>query len=197
MKRFWPGFFLGILIAMLVPLLVVASGVVNFAATAGPSAAEAAFARFAVGRSMAWRVPHATNPHAGDQQAAAAGIHHYADTCLACHGAPGVSPKEFAKGLNPPAPNLTKSLDNRTDAELFWIVKNGIRMTGMPALGPTHTDDDIWKVVSFVRSLPTLTDEQKTKLTEALGSGHEHGQSDHDSDSQGHDRHFDDHAHGH
>lgn len=197
MKRFWPGFFLGILISMLVPLLILASGALNFAATAGPSSAEAALAKFAVGRSMAWRVPEMINPYAGDQQAAAAGIHHYADTCLACHGAPDVSPKEFAKGLNPPAPNLTKSLDNRTDAELFWIVKNGIRMSGMPALGPTHTDDDIWKIVSFVRTLPTLSHEQKTQLTEALGSGHEYGQSDHDSDSQGHDRHSDDHAHGH
>jgi hypothetical protein len=120
-------------------------------------------------------------------------IHHYADTCFACHGAPGVSPKEFAKGLNPPAPNLTKSLDNRSDAGLFWIVKNGIRMTGIPAHGPTHTDDDIWKVVSFVRTLPTLSHEQKMQLTEAIGSGHEHSQSDHDS----HHGHSDDHAHGH
>lgn len=197
MKRFWTGLVLGILISILVPLLVLASGVVNMAATAGPSAAEVAFARFAVRRSMAWRVPEATNPYAGDQQAEAAGIDHYADTCLACHGAPGVPPKEFAKGLNPPAPNLIESLNNRSDAELFWIVKNGIRMTGMPALGPTHTDDDIWKVVSFVRTLPTLSEEQTTQLTEALGSGHEHGQSDHDSDSPADHGHSDGHAHRH
>jgi len=197
MNRFWPGFVLGILFSILTPLVVVASGVVNFAATAGPSAAEAAIARFAVRRSMAWRVLETANPYAGDQQAAAAGIHHYADSCLACHGAPGVSPKEFTKGLNPPAPNLTESLYERTDSELFWIVKNGIRMTGMPALGPTHTDDDIWKVVSFVRTLPTLTDVQKMLLTEALGSGHEHGQTGHDSSSQGHHRHSGNHPHEH
>ncbi len=64
MKRFWTGLVLGILISIVVPLLVVASGVVNVAATAGPSAAEVAFARFAVRRSMAWRVPEATNPYA-------------------------------------------------------------------------------------------------------------------------------------
>ncbi|WP_425399174.1 c-type cytochrome [Aeoliella sp.] len=141
--------------------------------------------------------PGSDKPLRQTQQAEAAGIDHYADTCLACHGAPGVPPKEFAKGLNPPAPNLIKSLNNRSDAELFWIVKNGLRMTGMPALGPTHTDDDIWKVVSFVRTLPTLSEEQTTQLIEALGSGHEHGQSDHDSDSPADHGHSDGHAHRH
>lgn len=184
MKQLWPGFFLGILISILVPLLVIVSGAVNFAATTAPSNVETAFAKFAVGRSMAWRVPNATNPYAGDPQAIESGSHHYADTCLGCHGAPGVSPKEFTMGLNPPSPKLSESLSTRSDAELFWIVKNGIRMTGMPALGPTHSDDDIWRIVSFVRSLPQLTDEQKMQFEEALGSGHEHGESAHDSDSQ-------------
>lgn len=193
MKRFWPGVLLGILISFVVPLLVVVSGVINFAATTGPSAAEAAFAKFAVGRSMAWRVPDATNPHAGDPQAIASGSHHYADTCLACHGAPGVSPKEFAVGLNPPAPKLVDSLKKRSDAELFWIIKNGIRMTGMPALGPTHSDDDIWRIVSFVRSLPQLTDGQKSQFKEALGTGHEHGESGRKTSSHGDH----DHANGH
>ncbi len=195
MTRFWPGFILGILTSIVVPLLVVASGIVNFAAVAGPTSAEAAFAKFAVGRSMARRVPEVTNPFAGDQQAATSGFHHYADTCLACHGAPGVPPREFAKGLNPPAPNLTKSLSKRSDAELFWIVKNGIHMTGMPALGPTHTDDDIWKIVSFVRSLPSLSDEQKSQLRETLGSGHAHGDSDHNSEPQDHHDHSNGHTH--
>ncbi len=195
MNRFWLGALSGILISIAVPLLAVATGVINFAATVEPSKIEVAFAKFAVGRSMAWRVADATNPHAGDPQAIKAGSHHYADTCLACHGAPDVAPKEFAKGLNPPAPNLTKSLSKRSDAELFWIVKNGIRMTGMPALGPTHTDDDIWKIVSFVRSLPELSDEQKGQLRETLGSGHEHGDSEHKSESQHHQDHSNGHAH--
>lgn len=190
MARFWPGFIFGILASIAVPLLVVASGVVNFAAVADPTSAEAAFAKFAVGRSMARRISDATNPFTGDQLAAASGFRHYADTCLACHGAPDVPPKEFAKGLNPPAPDLTESLSKRSDAELFWIVKNGIRMTGMPALGPTHNDEDIWKIVSFVRNLPDLSDKQRSQLREALGSGHEHSGNSHQTDSH-------DHAKGH
>lgn len=195
MKRYWPGVLLGILISITIPLLAITAGVVNFAATNSPSAAEATIAKFAVDRSMAWRVRDTANPFAGDKQAAASGFHHYADTCLACHGAPDVPPKEFAKGLNPPAPNLTNSLSTRSDAELFWIVKNGIRMTGMPALGPTHTDNDIWKIVSFVRSLPDLSDEQRTQLREALGSGHEHSGNSHQTDSDDHHDHANGHTH--
>ncbi|QEG01484.1 hypothetical protein Mal15_55610 [Stieleria maiorica] len=195
MKRYLAGLLLGVLISIALPLLVISAGVINFAATTPPSEAEVAMAKFAIDRSMAWRVPKMSNPFAGDAQATASGFHHYSDTCLACHGAPGVSPKEFAKGLNPPAPNLTKSLGQRSDAELFWIIKNGFRMTGMPALGPTHTDDDIWKIVSFVRSLPDLSDQQKTILRESLGSGHKHGDSDHNSKPKDHHDHPSGHAH--
>ncbi|QDV85428.1 c-type cytochrome [Planctomycetes bacterium TBK1r] len=195
MKRFWQGFLLGIVTSVAVPLLVIAAGFINFAATSGPSSAEAAFAEFAIERSMAWRVPNTINPYAADTKAITSGFHHYADTCLACHGAPGVPPKEFAKGLNPPAPDLTKTLNERSDNELFWIVKNGIRMTGMPALDLTHTDDDIWKIVSFVRELPNLSEEQQSQLRETLGSGHEHSGTDRNSEPQGHHVDSIDHAH--
>ncbi|MEM6467949.1 MAG: c-type cytochrome [Planctomycetota bacterium] len=186
---------MGILISITVPLLFVATGLINFAATDRPSAAEAMLAKFAINRSIAKRVPNVDNPFAGDQHAIQSGFHHYADTCLACHGAPEVPPKEFAEGLNPPAPDLTESISKRSDAELFWIVKNGIRMTGMPALGPTHNDEDIWKIVSFVRSLPDLSDEQRNQLREALGSGHQHSGNSHQTDSHGHHDHANGHTH--
>jgi len=178
MRRFLFGVAFGVFLAILVPLLVIASGVINFAATTVPSSIEVATAKFAVGQSMSWRVPNVENPYQSDNLAAKSGFHHYADTCLTCHGAPGVAPKEFAKGLNPPAPNLIDSLDRYTDSELFWITKNGIRMTGMPALGPTHTDQDIWNIVTFVRHLPNLTDTEKTKLKTSRGNRHQHGESD-------------------
>ena len=132
MKRFWTGFILGVLASIVAPLLIVASGAINFAATTKPSRIEKSLAQFAVSRSIAQRVPEAENPYRDDVKAIESGGHHYADTCLACHGAPDVPPKEFAKGLNPPAPDLVDSLQRLSDAELFWVVKNGIRMTGMP-----------------------------------------------------------------
>ena len=195
MKRFWIGLATGLAAAVIVPLLILATGAVNFAATAGPSSIEKTLAQFAVRRSIAQRVPDEQNPLEDKQQAIESGGHHYADTCLSCHGAPGVAPKEFAKGLNPPAPDLVDSLQRLNDAELFWITKNGIRMTGMPALGPTHTDNDIWRIVAFVRHLPNLTEDEKEKLKKSLGEGHQHESSVHGAGSS--DDHHDhgDHAH--
>jgi mono/diheme cytochrome c family protein len=74
----------------------------------------------------------------------------------------------LAKGLNPSAPELQSSdTQAMSDGELFWTVKHGIRMTGMPAFAPTHTDAQIWKIVAFVRHLPNLTPEETAELIKA------------------------------
>ena len=64
--------------------------------------------------------------------------------------------------LYPPAPDLTKAdvVSRWSDAELFWIIKHGIKDTGMLAVGPTHKDEDVWAVSAFVRQLPEVTPEQ-------------------------------------
>src|SRR5579859_2212587 len=67
------------------------------------------------------------------------GFQHYHEMCVACHGAPGVAPDEIARGLWPTAPNLAKTVPDWTGAQLFWITKNGIKFTAMPAWGPTHS----------------------------------------------------------
>ena len=85
--------------------------------------------------------------------------------CVTCHGAPGVDASEAGEGLNPPAPDLTTGkVQKRTDGELFWLVQGGIRMTGMPAFGPTHKDEEIWKIVAFLRRLPALSPEETREL---------------------------------
>ena len=75
---------------------------------------------------------------------------------------------EIGEGLNPPAPDLTlPRVQGRPDGELFWIVSNGIRTTGMPAFGPTHKPEEIWKIVSLIRPLPELTAEEQKALKAA------------------------------
>ena len=71
-------------------------------------------------------------------------------------------------GLNPPAPDLTlPEVQTKSDGELFWIVGNGIRMTGMPAFSLTHKPDEVWKIVAFIRHLPEISaDEQKVLKAE-------------------------------
>ena len=87
------------------------------------------------------------------------GAGQYADMCSGCHLAPGMKRTEISQGLYPRAPELRRKTD-LTPAEQFWVVKHGLKMTGMPAWGVTHDDDLLWDVVAFVRKLPELTPEQ-------------------------------------
>lgn len=103
-----------------------------------------------------------------DARSVAHGLEHYRENCLVCHGAPGLERTEIARGMNPVPPPLERAATQRlTDAEVFWIVANGIRMSGMPAFGPSHEALEIAHLVAFVRQLPTLTPEQRTELMSA------------------------------
>jgi mono/diheme cytochrome c family protein len=77
--------------------------------------------------------------------------------CVQCHGAPGVAPEPFALGLTPLPTPLARSGKDRSPAELFWVVKHGIKMTGMPAWEFRLPEEDIWSVVAFLKQLPLLS----------------------------------------
>lgn len=81
------------------------------------------------------------------------GFAEYKEMCESCHGAPGKKETNLAKGLNPPAPDLSESGEEMSKEELFWVTKNGIKMTGMPAWGRTHPDNKIWAIVAAVKKL--------------------------------------------
>lgn len=85
------------------------------------------------------------------------GIAHYKEMCESCHGGPGKEETELAKGLNPDAPNLVKWGWKMNPAKMFWVTKNGIKMTGMPAWGKTHSDDKIWSIVAAVKKLHEMS----------------------------------------
>ncbi len=107
-----------------------------------------------------------------------AGVNDFDTMCVDCHGAPGKPPAAVGQGLNPSAPDLAVSAEHMTPAELFWVTKNGIKMTGMPAWGATHDDDALWPVVAFMTVLPTLDAQgYEALLVDAEGLGH-HGSSD-------------------
>jgi len=99
-------------------------------------------------------------PDLSDKSLLKMGFVHYREMCVSCHGAPGIKQSEFAEGLYPNPPMLSKVAKEWTPQQLFWITKNGLKMTGMPAFGPTHTDDMIWAIVAFTKTLPTMTKEQ-------------------------------------
>ncbi len=79
--------------------------------------------------------------------------------CANCHGAPGVDWAKFAEGLRPDPPDLKDVVNDRTPSQLFWIIKNGINMTGMPSFSLAGAKDDaIWSIVAFVKKLPTVSE---------------------------------------
>jgi mono/diheme cytochrome c family protein len=78
----------------------------------------------------------------------------------------------MGKGLNPPAPDLGEEAAELSTAERFWVIKNGIKMTGMPAWGATHDDSSIWPVVAFLKELPDLEGLAYQAMLESA-SGHE------------------------
>jgi mono/diheme cytochrome c family protein len=94
------------------------------------------------------------------------GYEHYNEMCVVCHGAPGVEAGEARQGLNPKPPLLAKVAGGTSVREMFWVIKHGIKMTGMPAWGPTHSDDKIWSIVAFVKKLPGMSPEEYKAMAE-------------------------------
>jgi plastocyanin/cytochrome c5 len=78
-------------------------------------------------------------------------------TCAPCHGAPGVERSPIGQNQTPRPPEIADALATWNAAELFWITRHGIKMTGMPAWGPELADDEIWAIVAFMQVLPGLS----------------------------------------
>jgi mono/diheme cytochrome c family protein len=108
--------------------------------------------RSVIARARDIAVPHDLD----DASRISKGASEYAEMCSGCHLAPGMKRTEISQGLYPGAPELRHGSD-LTPGEQFWIIKHGVKMTGMPAWGITHDDELLWDVVAFVRKLPEIT----------------------------------------
>lgn len=87
------------------------------------------------------------------ERARFAGEMNFGGSCANCHGFSGRKPTDVGRSLYPPSPDLgSPGVQEWSDAELFWIIKHGIRNTGMPGFGNIHSDQEIWNLVRFVRS---------------------------------------------
>ena len=131
----------------------------------------------------------------GDEKLIANGASEFAEMCTGCHLAPGTTDTEMRTGLYPQPPNLAQQGARRSAAEQFWIVKHGLKMTGMPAWGLTHDDARIWSMVAFLQKLPSLSPGQYRELTES-GEGHHHdatAEPENDQDDEA-EEHQHDHA---
>lgn len=113
----------------------------SFAKWLGPTVKE---------HSISKRIRHITVPPMNDTAMFVIGFEHYNEMCSTCHGGPGIRPDELSKGLYPAPPEFYKSDDMPKAAEAFWVIKNGIKFTAMPAFGPTHDDKKIWAITDFL-----------------------------------------------
>ena len=126
----------------------------------------------AVARTMrALAIPRAArdrqNPVARSPEIIAEGMQHYADHCAACHANDGSGETEIGLGLYPKPPDMRRAAtQSLSDGELFYIIENGVRLTGMPAWSTGHDDSEqaTWHLVHFIRELPRLTPEQVDEM---------------------------------
>jgi mono/diheme cytochrome c family protein len=168
--------------AIVLAVLFVYSGVFDVAADAPHSALAYAAIEVVRDRSIAARARTIEVPPLNDPKLVAEGAKHYDAMCANCHLAPGAQQSEMREGLYPQPPNLTEKIDLRP-AEVFWVIKHGIKMSAMPAWGRTHDDQSIWGIVAFLQKLPELTPDQYGALLprgEFIHHDHQHSHG-HDS----------------
>ncbi len=167
MRGFWRGVVLVIAIGIVVAIgafVYTYYGFYNVAANPAGTGRLAWFMGSVSDHSVARHAAVIQVPAVADPAMARAGFQHYRTNCVACHAAPGVPAGDLVKGLDPSPPKLQESADELTPQEIFWIVKYGVKMTGMPAWRTSRTDQQLWDIVAFVRRLPDMTDEEYRTL---------------------------------
>lgn len=153
-----------IAVLVLAGLLFVAySGAVNVAADSHDPPGMDWFLGTTSDHSVERRADGIAVPDLSDDAMVREGAEHYQSMCQGCHGAPGVADSPLRQGLNPAAPELWGH-DAPGPAEEFWVVQHGIKMTGMPAFGVTHGDDEIWEMVAFLQRFQGMSAAEFARL---------------------------------
>jgi cytochrome c553 len=132
------------------------SGVYSVAASEGHWAVTRAFLEFAMRSSVRTHSLGIEAPALADADLIRLGGAHFDSGCAPCHGAPGAPSSPIVRQMLPAPPMLSDAVQRWSPRELFWIVKNGLKYTGMPAWVAPHRDDEIWAIVAFLRHLPEL-----------------------------------------
>ncbi len=160
-------------------LVFIYAGLYNVAADDAHTAPVYALLEIVRDRSIAVRSRDIQVPVLEAPGMIATGARHYDAMCAECHRAPGQRESELRRGLYPQPPDLTRHVHANV-AEKFWIIKHGIKLSGMPAWGQTHDDAGIWALVAFLGKLPELTPAQYQALAQAhSATGHEHSPRGH------------------
>jgi mono/diheme cytochrome c family protein len=141
----------------------------GFSARDEPNAVEAFVAKRLRRLATPRDARDAKNPVANSPEVLAEAMSHFADHCASCHANDGSGGTDYGLGLYPPPPDMrTADTQQLTDGELFYVIHNGIRFTGMPAFGDEDPakDVDSWKLVHFIRHLPKITPDELARMEE-------------------------------
>jgi mono/diheme cytochrome c family protein len=156
----------GLMMGIAVSAYFVTAGV---SARPRPGALETSAARALRGVAIRLRTRGLTNPVPVSEEALAEGRAHFADHCASCHGNDGSGNTEMGRGLYPRAPDMRlPATQNLSDGELFYIIENGVRLTGMPgwSTGTASGEESTWHLVHFIRHLPRLTADELEGMEE-------------------------------
>lgn len=150
--------------ALLGAFIIAWSGVYNIAATAGHWAITRWFLEFGMRNAVETHAFGIDVPPLDRPALFHKGLGHYQGGCSPCHGAPGEPRNPIALSMLPPAPYLPDKIQDWTPAQLFWIVRHGLKYTGMPAWPAQSRDDEVWAIVAFLLRLPQLSEDEYRRL---------------------------------
>lgn len=166
MRSFVWGVIFSILVVVVAGFLILHLGFLDFNADREPSALEKKIATSAMDESTERHAPQLKNPLQPTDDTLLAGAHLYRDNCAGCHGDPTHMATQLGDSFNPPAPQFWMDTPDMPDNENFYIIRHGIRWTGMPAWGKKLNDTQIWQVVTLlsrVDKLPPAVDDELAK----------------------------------
>ena len=168
-----------LLVALVLVIFALGYGLIvirgGFSATAEPSSLEKLVARAVRNLAIPSRARNQTNPWKATPETLQEAHDKFIDRCAVCHGFDGSGQTQVGRNLYPKPPDLRLPLtQNLSDGEIHYIIKNGVRLTGMPAWGSPHAeqDGDSWKFVLYIRHLRGLTPEEKSAQNQIAQSAH-------------------------
>jgi mono/diheme cytochrome c family protein len=140
----------------------------GFSAREEPTRTEAFIARSLRHLAIPVGARQLANPVKAGPEVLARAMEHFADHCASCHGNDGRGITLIGRGMYPRPPDMTEhATQELSDGELYYIIENGVRFTGMPAFGeePDNNEDmETWDLVHFIRHLPNMTDEEVAQM---------------------------------
>lgn len=153
----WAKFLAGLaVVGALGGFFVAWSGVIHVGASTGHWQITEWLLHWAMRQSVETHSLGIESPPLDDEALVRRGAGHYAGSCASCHGAPGLQRSPVTSGMTPEPPPLVERVPEWRPQELFWIVRHGVKFTGMPAWPSLQREDEIWAMVAFLRRLPAL-----------------------------------------